>query len=352
MTALTNYQWILSARPRGLLKPADLNLRESPVPVLREGQCLIKLRYIAMDPATRGWIADDGGYLEPLPLGGPVLGVTVGDVIESKNPAIKAGLVVAGVAPWAKYIVVDQDQMSSTRTGRQGVLAPMDTSTGHDLSMYLHAMGTSGGTAYYGLLEVAAMKTGDAVLVSTAGGSVGSLVGQIARLKGASRVVGLAGGAEKCADVVNAFGFDACIEYKATDDLSAAIAEALPGGLDVYFDNVGGRTLEAALNNLAKGARIAVCGMISQYNASSPEAGPGNLWNLLVHTARIEGFLVSDYFGTPECEAAYAEMSGWLHQGKMVARVDVRDDFEHIVDVYNLLFSGGHNGRLLVRVPD
>jgi NADPH-dependent curcumin reductase CurA len=228
----------------------------------------------------------------------------------------------------------------------------MDTSSGHALPMYLHAMGTSGGTAYYGMMEIARLKRGDRVLVSGAAGSVGSLATQIARLKGAAKVVGIAGGAAKCEEATRDYACDACIDYKSTADVAAAIAREFPQGLDVYFDNVGGEILEAAMDNLAKGARIAICGMISQYNDSRPAPGPKNMWNLLVSTARIEGFLASDYFGTPACEAAYQEISQWLKDGRMNARLDIREEFDRVPEIFDELFSGGNHGRLIVKVPD
>lgn len=347
-----NQQWILRGRPEGRVKRSDFELREEPIRALDDGEALVKIKYLAMDPATRGWMAPGGGYTEPLLLGGPVMGVTIGEIIESRNPQIEVATVVAGVGHWARYMIAGPDQISPVRTGNLGVLAPMDTSSGHELPMYLHAMGTSGGTAYYGMMDIAGMKRGDNVLVSGAAGSVGSLATQIARLKGAGRVIGIAGGAAKCEAATRDYGCDACIDYRSTTDVSNAIASEFPRGLDVYFDNVGGDILEAAMGNLAKGARIAICGMISQYNDSRPRPGPRNLWNLLVSTARIEGFLASDYFGTAACEAAYREISQWLKEGRMTARLDIREAFDRVPEVFDELFSGGNHGRLIVKVPD
>lgn len=349
--AITNQTWILKKRPVGQLKPSDLELKTSDLAPLKDGETLVKVKYLAMDPATRGWMGESGGYVDPLPLGGPVMGVTVSEVVESKNKAIRPGTIVAGVGPWAKYIVAGPNGISPVRSGDLGVLSPMDTSTGHDLPVYLHAMGTSGGTAYYGLMSVAGMKRGDRVLVSAAGGSVGSLACQIARLKGASKIVGIAGGAAKCREVKELYGCDAVIDYKAGGAMSEKIKAEFPDGLDVYFDNVGGEILEAAIDNLAKNARIAICGMISQYNTPD-ERGIRNLWNLLVKEARIEGFLVSSWFGSAGCEAAYKEIDGWLKAKKINAVLDIRDMFGDIADAYNLLFTGGNRGRLIVRVPD
>lgn len=352
MTQYTNQQWILKKRPSGLLKAEDLHLKESVIPELKDGECLIKVMYLAMDPATRGWMSDEGGYLDPLPLDGPVMGVTIGEVVESKNPEIKPGLVVAGVGEWAKYIVVGPERISPVQTGVMGVLGPMDTSSGHDLPMYLHAMGTSGATAWHGLVNIGGVKEGDTVLVSGAHGSVGSMVCQIAKLKGAANVVGIAGGAEKCAELKSLYHCDAAIDYRAEPDISAAIARECPNGVNVYFDNVGGEILEGAIGNLAMKGRVAICGMISQYNASEPAPGPTNLWNLLAKTARMEGFLITGWLGSEDSQNAFNQISDWLKEGKMHARVDVRTEFDEIYNVFNLLFNGGNKGRLLVKVPE
>lgn len=346
-----NHEWILKRRPEGLVKNSDFEYRESTVPELAAGQTLVKVLYLAMDPATRGWMGD-GGYVDPLPLDKPVMGVTVGEVVETRHPDVKVGTIVAGVGNWARYMVLGPEQMSSVRAGELGVLAPMDTSSGHPLPMYLHALGTSGGTAWYGLMEIAKMQAGDAVLVSGAHGSCGSLVCQYAKLNGASKVVGIAGGEDKCRELVELYGCDSAIDYKHSDDLSAAIGREFPNGFDVFFDNVGGETLEAAMDNMAKNARIAVCGMISQYNATEAAAGPNNMWNLVANTATIRGFLVSDYFGSAECEAAYGQIAQWLNEGRLNARVDIRDDFDKVPEVFNLLFTGGNRGRLMVKVSD
>lgn len=348
---LINHEWILKQRPVGNIKMSDFEYRESQVPALQDGQTLVRVRYLAMDPATRGWMGD-GGYVDPLPLDKPCMGVTVGEVIDTKNSEVSVGTIVAGVGNWARYMVLERDQVSSVRAGELGVLAPMDTSSGHPLPMYLHALGTSGGTAWYGLMEVANMRAGDTVLVSGAHGSCGSLVCQYAKLKGAAKVVGIAGGAEKCRELKELYGCDEAIDYKSCSNLSAAIAEALPDGFDVFFDNVGGDTLEAAMNNMAKGARIALCGMISQYNATEASPGPANMWNVVAHTATISGFLVSDFFGQPACEAAYGQIAQWLEEGKLHSRVDIRDDFDKVPEVFNELFNGGNKGRLMVEVSD
>jgi len=347
--ALINHEWILKHRPVGNIKMSDFEYRTSEVAELQDGQTLVRIRYLAMDPATRGWMGE-GGYVGPLPLDEPCMGVTVSEVIDTRNPEVEVGTILAGVGNWARYMVLDKDQVSATRAGELGVLAPMDVSSGHPLPMYLHALGTSGGTAWYGLMEVAGMQSGDNVLVSGAHGSCGSLVCQYAKLKGAAKVVGIAGGAEKCAELIELYGCDAAIDYKSCDDLSAAIGEAFPEGFDVFFDNVGGEILEAAMNNMAKNARIAACGMISEYNATEPAPGPSNMFKLVAQTATLKGFLVSDFFGRPECEAAYGQIAQWIDEGKLHSKVDIRDSFDRVPEVFNELFTGGNKGRLMVEV--
>lgn len=348
---MMNYQnktWHLKSRPEGQLKPTDLVKVETTIDSLDAGKCLIAIRYLAMDPATRGWMGESGGYMDPLPLDGPVWGVVVGEVIASEDPAVSPGLIVTGLGPWGKYVVAE---VSETQTGALGVLAPMNTDSGHQLQQYLHAMGTSGATAWYGLLEIAAMKPGDRVFVSAAEGSVGSLVVQIAKLKGAKKVVGTAGTDAKCQKVVQQYGADSCINYRDTENMAEALKSEFPEGIDVYFDNVGGEILEAAVDNLATNARIAICGLISQYNNKSAQGAPlRNVWNLLVHEATMRGFLVSSFFGTPACADAFEQLGTWLNDGKLNAIVDEREMFDDIVTAYNLLFTGEKLGRLVVKI--
>lgn len=341
MTVAMNREWLLAKRPQGLPQRSDYEFREGSVREPGEGEVVVRVSHTAMDPAIRGWMDESGNYFTPIPLGSPVMAVVIGQVVKSNYPALPEGTLVSGLGSWSEYAVGPGYYFNQ--------IAEPDK---HDLLAFLHPLGPVGLTAHHGLLTKAGMKEGDAVLVSGASGGVGSLVGQIAKFKGASKVVGIAGGPDKCRQAVESFGYDECIDYRAESDLSAAMAKALPDGFNVFFENVGGRVLEAALDNMAKDARIVICGMISGYNATKPEPGPSNMWNLLVKTARIEGFLIADCLGTPEAAAMYSELSQWLQQGKLNYKVDVREGIENIPETFNLLFSGEHDGKLLVKIAD
>ena len=334
-----NRECLLIKRPEGEPTRDDYEWRESPVPEPGEGEYVVRVLYAVMDPAIRGWMDASGNYLDPIPLGSPVRSVVMGRVVKSRAEGYDEGMIVTGLGAWADYVV-----------SQPGFMGPVPVEWGHDLTTYLHPLGAVGATSYYGLFEVAAYKDGENVLVSGAAGGVGSLVGQFAKLKG-SKVVGIAGGPEKCAWLTDELGFDAAIDYRATDDLSAAIRAEFPDGLDVYFENVGGAALEAALDNLAPLARIAICGMISQYNDSmDPPPGPHNLWNLLVKRARMEGLLVSDYMH--RAMEGFTEINEWIKAGKIKFKVDVREGLENVPEVFNLLFTGAHDGKLILKVAD
>ena len=341
MTEAINRSWLLAKRPHGEPQRSDYEFREGDVPEPGEGEVVVKVFYAAMDPAIRGWMDESGNYFTPIELGAPVTSVVLGRVVKSRFAGLPEGVMVSGLGSWSEYAKAPGFFFN-----------PLVDGDKHDLLAFMHPLGPVGLTSYYGLIHTAGMKEGDAVLVSGAAGGVGSMVGQMARMKGASRVVGIAGGPEKCRQAVERFGYDVCIDYKAEKDLSAALAREIPDGFDVFFENVGGKVLEAALDNMAKNARIVVCGMISGYNAREPEPGPANLWNLLVKTARIEGFLVADCLGSPQAEEMYTQISKWLQEGKLDYQIDLREGLEDIPATYNLLFSGKHDGKLIVKIAD
>lgn len=341
MSTPANREWLLVKRPQGLPQRHDYEWREGPVRAAGDGEVVVRVLCIAMDPAIRGWMDPSGNYFTPIPLGSPVTAVVLGPVVESKDPRLPVGTMVCGLGSWSDYA-----------TGPGYFFNPVVDADQHELLAFLHPLGPVGLTAHYGLFDRAGMKEGDAVLVSGATGGVGSLVAQMARLGGASKVVGIAGGPAKCRQAVELFGYDSCIDYRAEANLSAAIARELPQGFNVFFENVGGKVLEAALDNMAKNARIAICGMISGYNATEKQPGPANLWNLLVKTARLEGFLVADCLGTPEATGMYKAISRWLKEGKLRYKVDVREGLENTPETFNLLFSGRHDGKLIVKVAD
>lgn len=339
---LTNREWLLARRPHGIPQANDYQFHEHPIGAPGTGEVLVRVLYISMDPAIRGWMDEGGNYFPPIPLGAPVTALIVGQVVESNAAALKSGMLVSGLGSWSEYVVAPAASFHPL---------PSDVSS-RDLPFFLHPLGHVGLTAYYGLFDIGAMQPGDQLLVSGASGAVGSLVAQMAKLSGASRVVGITGGTAKCTRAIERYGYDACIDYQACGDLSAAIARELPEGLDLFFENVGGKALEAALNNLAKGARIALCGMISTYNATDPEPGPPNLWNLLVKTARIHGFLVSDFLSSPKSALAAAEIGAWIEQDSLSFDIDIRDGLKQAPAVFNLLFSGGNEGKLMVKVAE
>ena len=332
-----NRQWLLAKRPVGGPENGDFEYREVDVPKPGEREVLLRIIYALIDPAQRGWMDAGGNYFDPSPLGEPMRSGIIAKVVKSNSDLHPVGQYVSGLGGWEDYTVVPEGSVD---------IIPYDGS--QELGAFSHLLGTKGATAYFGLLEVCSLKEGDQVLVSSAAGAVGSLVGQFARIKGC-RVVGIAGGPEKCRWVTEELGFDAVIDYRATDDISAAIAEQFPDGLDVYFDNVGGEMLEAAIDNLALGARIAICGMISEYNeADAP--GPRNLWNLLVRRARIEGFLVADF--RPRYQEARAAIDLWIKEGKLKYKLDEREGFDTLPKTLNCLFDGDHDGRLLVKLVE
>jgi NADPH-dependent curcumin reductase CurA len=327
----SNRQWILRKRPEGEIKPGDLELVDQPIPVPGQGQILVRTLYLSLDPTNRIWMSDMEQYMPPVQIGDVMRGGTIGVVEQSNNDAFKPGDVVNSFATgWQEYSVMDGAQP----------LPP-----GVPLPAYMSILGATGATAYFGLLDLGQPKPGETVVVSAACGAVGSIVGQIAKLKGC-RVVGLAGSDEKCRHAVEDFGFDACINYKTEKDLTAALKRECPNGIDIDFENAGGEILDAVMENLAMRARIVLCGMISQYNADTPPPGP-SLTNVLMKRARIEGFIVIDYL--PRFAEFAAEMGPWLMQGKIKYDTTIVDGMENALGALDMLFTGGNTGKLLIR---
>jgi hypothetical protein len=338
MTA-RNRQFVLAARPRGLPTAEDVPLVETDVPVPREGQILVRNLYVSLDPATRGWMSDQPSYLPPIRIGAPVRATTVGRVTASRHPDHSVGDLVLGLGGWSDYTV---------RDGRSFERIP--ASGDHPLPAYLYALGYIGLTAYAGLLDVGRPRPGETVLVSAAAGATGSLVGQIARIAGC-RTVGIAGGAEKCRQLLEDYGYDRAVDYRAAPtDIAAAIGAACPTGIDVYFDNVGGAILDAALLHLNRGARIVMCGAIGSYNATGPVPGPCNLWQILARRARLQGFLAMDYLDwLPKSRERLGE---WIRDGRLRCREEIVEGLEHALTAFRRLFDGSHAGKLIVKVAD
>ncbi len=336
---LTNHQFRLAARPVGLPKRSDWNYVEEPVRDPGPGEVLVKTLYLSLDPAMRGWMNEGRSYIAPVGIGDVMRAGGAGRVIASQNPAFAVGDHVTGVLGAQEYALFGAEAAKGL-TKVDPRLVP--------LPVYVGALGVTGLTAYFGLLEVGQLKTGDTVVVSGAAGATGMVAGQIAKIKGC-RVVGIAGGPEKCDYIVKELGFDAAIDYK-KENVIEALRKSCPQGVNVYFDNVGGEILDAVLANLAHGARVVICGAISQYNSTTGIKGPSNYLSLLVNGARMEGFVVFQY-ASRYGEAA-REMAGWIKAGKLKSREDIVEGFQSFPDTLLKLFRGENMGKLMIKVAN
>lgn len=329
-----NKQIILVKRPIGLPKEDTWKLESNPIPEIEEGEVLIQNHYISLDPAMRGWMNDTKSYIPPVGIGEVMRGGCIGEVIQSNNhPQYKVGDVLTGWGGVQQYISTNGDNYYKVDTN----LAPMPT--------YISTLGMPGMTAYFGILEVGKIKEGDIVLISGAAGAVGSVVGQIAKIKGCT-VVGIAGGAEKCAYIVDELGFDAAIDYK-NEDIHKALKQHCPKGIDVYFDNVGGDMLDAALARLRMHARVVICGAISQYN-NTVVKGPSNYLSLLINRATMQGMVVMDY--TKDYQTSAKQMGMWMAEGKLKSKEAIYDGIENFYSTFLRLFSGDKKGKLVLKV--
>jgi hypothetical protein len=331
---LTNHQFRLAARPVGLPKREDWSYTEEPVREPADGELLVKVLYLSLDPAMRGWMNEGKSYIAPVGIGEVMRAGAVGKVIASKHPGFAVGDFVSGGFGVQEYAL----------SNGKGVIK-VDTRFAA-LPVYLGTLGMPGMTAYFGLLDIGKPKEGETVVVSGAAGAVGTVVGQIARLKGC-RVVGIAGGADKCKYIVDELGFDAAIDYK-SEDVKKALRTHCPKGVDVYFDNVGGDILDAALTQLAFRARIVICGAISQYNNTTAVKGPSNYLSLLVNRASMTGMVVFDY--ADRYGEAAREMAGWMAAGKLKSREDIVEGFQTFPETLLKLFKGENTGKLVLKV--
>ena len=336
---LQNRQYRLAARPVGLAKASDWKLTTEPVADPADGQVLVKVLQLSLDPAMRSWMNEGRSYIAPVGVGEVMRAIGIGKVAGSKNPKFAAGDLVAGSFGIQEYcLVADLKQVG---------LHKIDPRLGTP-AQWLNALGMPGMTAYFGLLEVGQPKEGDTVVVSGAAGAVGQTVGQVARIKGC-RVVGIAGGKAKCDFVVNELKFDACIDYKG-GNVKDGLKQHCPKGVDVYFDNVGGEILDTVLTRINRGARIVICGAISQYNNTTPVKGPSNYLSLLVNRASMQGMVVFDY--AERYGIAVKDIAQWMKEGKLVSREDVVSGIETFPDTLNKLFSGGNFGKLVLKVAE
>jgi NADPH-dependent curcumin reductase CurA len=335
-TDTVNHQFRLAARPVGMAKREDFDFVEEAVPEPGEGQLLVKNLYISLDPAMRGWMNEGRSYVPPVGIGDVMRGGAVSRVVASNNPKFQAGDHVVGMFGIQEYAVSD---------GRGVVKVVPELAP---LPVFLDTLGMPGMTAYFGLLDIGKPEPGETVVVSGAAGAVGSAVGQIAKLKGC-RVVGIAGGPEKCEFLVNELGFDAAIDYK-NDNVRQALKDKCPDRVDVYFDNVGGDILNTVMTRLARGARIIICGAISQYNNTEPVKGPSNYLALLVDRASMQGMVVFDY--ADRFAEGAAEMAAWMGEGKLKSRQDIVEGLETFPDALLRLFKGENFGKLIIKVAD
>ncbi|MGH7296882.1 MAG: NADP-dependent oxidoreductase [Polyangiaceae bacterium] len=336
-TPTINRQWRLAARPSGMIDDRTFRMTEEAVVEPGEGEILVRNLVLSLDPTQRGWIARDT-YMPAVKLGDVMRSGAAGRVVETRSANVAEGDLVTGMFGWQDYAVVKADGPVPVTKIPQGV----------PLELAMSTLGLTGITAYFGLLEVGKPKAGDTVVVSGAAGATGSVVGQIARIHGC-RTVGIAGGKDKCDWLLKEARFDAAIDYK-HEDVAARLRELCPKGIDVYFDNVGGDILDAALANLAMRARVVICGAISTYNDAELRPGPKNYMALLVKRARMEGFLVLDYM--PRAMEAVMQLLQWVQSGELKDRVDVMRGFENAPKALQRLFTGENVGKQLLRIAE
>ena len=333
-----NRQWVLASRPDGDIEPETFEFREEPVAEPGSGEFLVRNLMLSFDPTQRGWINDVPSYVPPVQIGEVMRAGSVGQVVTSNHPDFAVGDLVQGAFGWQDYAVSDGG----------GLIPPNKLLPGVSPSNALSVFGITGLTAYFGMLDIGQPKEGDVVVVSGAAGATGSVAGQIAKIKGCE-VFGIAGGAEKCAWLTEEAHFDGAIDYK-NDDLGAKLRELCPRGVDVYFDNVGGETLDTLLLNLALRARVVLCGAISSGYGTAPPRGPQNYVSLIIQRARMEGFIILDYADRfPE---AVMQLAQWIGEGRLVFQEDIQEGLENAPETLKRLFSGQNKGKQLLKIAD
>jgi NADPH-dependent curcumin reductase CurA len=332
----SNRRLVLAERPAGMVNESTVRVEESEVPTAGPGEALARVSYLSIDPTIRTWMDDAPGYLPPIGIGDVIRGGGVAEIIESNSPRYEPGQLVFGMTGWQDYVIADE-----------GASFYQPLPPGVSPTVALGLLGITGVTAYFGLLDVGKLEEGDVVVVSAAAGSTGSTVGQIAKIKGAGKVVGIAGGPQKCSWIAEELGFDATINYK-SEDVAARLREECPDGVDLYFDNVGGEILDACLGQLALRGRVVLCGAIASYNDRGGRTGPANYRSLIIRRGRMEGFIILDYFDRlPEAQAQIAQ---WLAEGKLKSAEHLVEGLEHAPEALNLLFTGGNTGKVIVKV--
>jgi NADPH-dependent curcumin reductase CurA len=333
--ATKRHVWRLAKRPVGEIADSDLVYVEEALPELKEGQFLLQVGYLSLDPTNRIWMSDMEQYMPPVGINDPMRGGVVGRVIASRNPAFPEGILAAGLGEWASHMVTDGAGMS-----------PFPEIPGITIPQAFGTFGVVGPTAYFGLLDIGQPKPGETLVVGAAAGGVGQIVGQIGKLKGC-KVIGIAGGAEKCRYITQELGFDHAIDYKA-EDVGAALDRIAPDGVDINFEQVGGPIMSAVVSRMKQFGRMPLCGMISGYNDTEAHEEPGRWTQILMRRLTIRGFIVTDF--APRFPEAFQALAGWMLEGKVKTRQDIRPGLEHARETVKLLYTGGNFGKLLVEV--
>ncbi|MEE2659669.1 MAG: NADP-dependent oxidoreductase [Candidatus Latescibacterota bacterium] len=333
-----NRVWRLRKRPVGEIADDVLSFEQNePIPGVADGQLLVRLNYLSLDPTNRGWMNDTPSYLPPVDIGAPMRGIVCGTVVASMHVGFSEGDRVSGLGVWADYQIMEPPKVS--KMGDLGSLSLADA---------FGVFAVVGPTAYFGLLDIGQPQSGQTVVVSGAGGAVGSIAGQIAGIQGC-RVVGITGSSEKCHWITDELGFDAAIDYK-SEEVPAALSRTCPDGIDVYFDNVGGPILDACLQHMNLYGRVPTCGLISRYNADGPVPGPSAYPLILLRRLKVQGYIVLDY--TERYPEAVAALRQWMQEGKLKVRIDMREGLENAVEALRELFSGGNMGKLMLHVAE
>jgi NADPH-dependent curcumin reductase CurA len=367
-----NRAWHLAARPQGLIRPTDFAWREAPVPALGPGEALVRTIYLSLDPTNRVWASDADQYMPPVGLGEVMRGVALGEVVESRQTGLKPGDLVYGLLGWQDFTVLDKPGLVTrfkrppglslkatlrllrltVKAADLGLISKRKLAGAAlrlpdlPLTSYLGILGAIGFTAYVGIIDICQAKAGETLVVTGAAGAVGSIAAQIGKLRGC-RVVGIAGSDAKCQWLTTELGLDAAINYR-TENVEAALRRHCPRGIDCVFENVGGALLDASLALVNNNARIALCGLIAQYNAEGPVPGPYRFGQLLMHRVTVKGFIILDH--AERFPVAFCDLAAWLAEGQIKYRVHVIDGLENAPVAVNRLFDGSHDGKLIVRV--
>lgn len=337
-----NRQWRLQSRPQGMVRESDFEYVESPLPEVGDGEVMVRNLYFAFEPAMRGWLNDVKSYVPPVAIGEVMRASCVGQIVESRHPDFKPGQLVSGMFGWQDYAVVGA---TDPIMGRAVTPVPPGIKPEQTLSV----LGGTGMTAYFGMHDIGRIQEGDTVLISGAAGATGSVAGQIARVRGAERVIGIAGGKVKCDWLTSELGFDAAIDYR-NENVAERLEQLLPDGADLFFDNVGGEILDTALLNMKTFGRVVLCGGISSYNETELPPGPRNYMQIVIRRLTVRGFILLDHLA--DADRARSDLTAWLASGQLQSREDIQEGFENTPATFLRLFRGENIGKQLLKVAE